>query len=54
MNIFEMIIVGIIGLFLLYGLIRVLSSGIFRSYFETKNQFEKGERNGNKKRQKEK
>ncbi|KKM25021.1 hypothetical protein LCGC14_1599150 [marine sediment metagenome] len=53
MNIFEMIIVGIIGLFLLYGLIRVLSSGIFRSYFETKNQFEKGERNG-KKRQKEK
>lgn len=53
MNFFEIIAVGIIGLFLLYGLIRVLSSGIFRSYFETKNQFEKGERNG-KKRTKEK
>ncbi len=53
MNFFEMAIVGFIGLFLLYGLIRVLSSGIFRSYFETKNQFEKGEGNA-KKRQKEK
>ncbi len=53
MDFFEIITIGIIGMVLLYILIRVLSSGIFRSYFETKNQFEKGETNG-KKRQKEK
>ena len=53
MSNFEIMTAGIVGLFLLYALIRVLFSGIFRSYFETKNQFEKGDRNG-KKRTKEK
>ncbi|KKN10386.1 hypothetical protein LCGC14_1037070 [marine sediment metagenome] len=53
MDFFEIIGVGIIGAVLLYVLSRLISSGIFRSYFEVKNQFKKGERNG-KKRQKEK
>ena len=53
MTFFEIIGVGIIGAVLLYVLSRLISSAFFRSYFETKNQFEKGERNG-KKRQKEK
>jgi len=53
MDFFGIITVGIIGLFLLYILIRIISSGIFRSYFETKNQFEKGDKNGKKRQKKE-
>lgn len=48
MSNFEIIVGGLFGIGLLYIIVRLLFSAIFTSYFETKNQFEKGERNGKK------
>jgi len=45
-SLFDFIIYSILILLGLYVLIRILSSGIFRSYFETKRQFEKENKDG--------
>jgi len=45
-SIFSLITYSILILLGLYVLIRILSSGIFRSYFETKKQFERENENG--------
>ena len=45
---FMYIFIGIGAILLLYIIARILSRGIFQSYFETRDLFEKGESNGKK------
>lgn len=45
-EIIKIILLIILFLIVSYTLIRVLSSGVFRSYFETKKKYEKGTENG--------
>jgi len=44
-NLFELILLGIIGLFLLYLFLRTGSFAIFKSWFEAKHQNEERRKN---------